>query len=118
MVRYVTLAYGDLPGVYRQSLMLLLTLVAYAPEPYEIVVATDRPGYFGWFGSRVEIAYLDRALLDGWRGADSFSMRQKLAVMRTAWPEGGAIAFLDSDVLAQQPLGSFVERLQAGDLFM
>jgi hypothetical protein len=118
MVRYVTLAYGDLPGVYRQSLMLLLSLVAYAPEPYEIVVATDRPEYFVWFGTRVEIAYLDRALLDGWGGADSFSMRQKLAVMRTAWPEGGAIAFLDSDVLARQHLDSFVERLKAGDLFM
>jgi hypothetical protein len=118
MVRYVTLAYGDLSGVYRQSLMLLLSLVAYTPEPYEIVVATDRPEYFVWFGTRVEIAYLDRALLDGWRGADPFSMRQKLALMQTAWPEAGAIAFLDSDVLARRHLGSFVDRLEGGDLFM
>ncbi len=118
MLRYVTLAYGDASGVYRQSLMLLLSLVAYAPEPYEIVVATDRPEYFVWFGTRIEIAYLDRALLDAWRGADPFSMRQKLALMRTAWPEAGAIAFLDCDVLARQHLGSFVERLQGGDLFM
>jgi hypothetical protein len=118
MVRYVTLAYGDLSGVYRQSLILLLSLVAYAPEPYEIVVATDRPEYFVWFGTRVEIAYLDRALLDGWRGADPFSMRQKLALMQTAWPEAGAIAFLDSDVLARRHLGSFVDRLEGGDLFM
>ena len=43
LVRYVTLAYGGAPGVYRQSLMLLVSLVAHAPEPYELLVATDRP---------------------------------------------------------------------------
>jgi len=118
MTRYVTLAYGDAPGVYRGSLMLLLSLVAHAPEPYELVVATDRPEYFVWFGTRVEIAYLDEALLSGWRGAEAFSMRQKLAVMRTAWPDSGAIALLDADVLAREDLGPFVEELHAGNLFM
>jgi hypothetical protein len=118
VTRYVTLAYGDAPGVYRQSLMLLVSLVAHAPEPYELVVATDRPEYFVWFGTRVEIAYLDAALLNGWRGAEAFSMRQKLALVRTAWPETGAIVLLDSDVLARDNLAPFVERLQAGDLFM
>ena len=57
MIRYVTLAYGDAPGVYRQSLMLLVSLVAHAPEPYELVVATDRPECYVWFGTRVEIEY-------------------------------------------------------------
>ncbi len=118
MVRYLTLAYGDAPGVYRQSLMLLLSLVTHAPEPYELVVATDRPECFVWFGTRVEIAYLDDALLAGWRGAEPFSMRQKLAVMRTAWPETGAIALLDSDVLAREDLAPFVEGLHAGHVFM
>lgn len=118
MVRYVTLAYGDAPEIYRQSVMLLVSLVAYAPEPYELVVATDRPELFVWFGTRVEIAYLDAALLEGWRGADPFSMRQKLLLMRTAWPDAGAIALLDADVLAREQLTPFVERLLAGDLFM
>jgi len=118
MVRYVTLAYGDAPGIYRQSLMLLVSLVAHAPRPCELVVATDRPEYFVWFGTRVEIAYLDAALLSGWRGAEGFSMRQKLALARTAWPESGAIVLLDSDVLARQNLAPFVERLHAGDLFL
>jgi hypothetical protein len=118
MVRYVTLAYGDTPEIYRQSVMLLVSLVAYAPEPCELVVATDRPEHFVWFGTRVEIAYLDAALLEGWRGADPFSMRQKLSLMRTAWPDAGAIVLLDADVLAREDLTPFVERLLAGDLFM
>jgi hypothetical protein len=118
MTRYVTLAYGDAPDIYRQSLMLLVSLMAHAPEPYELVVATDRPQYFVWFGTRIEIAYLDAALLKGWRGAEGFSMRQKLAVVRTAWPDTGAIVLIDSDVLARENLAPFVERLHAGDLFM
>lgn len=117
-VRYVTLAYGGVPALYRQSVMLLVSLVAHAPEPYELVVATDRPDFYVWFGTRVEIAYLDATLLAAWRGPEPFSMRQKLALIRTAWPDKGAIALLDADVLARSSLGLFVEGLTAGDLFM
>ena len=111
MVRYVTLAYGDAPGVYRQSLMLLLSLVAHAPEPYELVVATDRPECYVWFGTRVEIEYLDFARLTAWRGPRPFSMRQKLELARAATPspESGlsrvppaATVLLDADVLARE----------------
>jgi hypothetical protein len=123
----VTLAYGDSTAVHRQSLMLLLSLVAHAPEPYELVVATDRPERYVWFGTRVEIEYLDNNRLEAWRGPRPFSMRQKLELARAATPtpESGlsrtppaATVLLDADVLAVQPLGPFVDRLRAGDLFM
>jgi hypothetical protein len=115
----VTLAYGDAPGVYRQSLMLLLSLVAHAPEPYELVVATDRPECYVWFGTRVEIEYLDAPRLAAWRGPSPFSMRQKLELIRAAaLPARGSTVLLDADVLARAPLAPFVERLHAGDLFM
>jgi hypothetical protein len=118
-IRYVTLAYGEAPGVYRQSLMLLLSLVAHAPEPYELVVATDRPECYVWFGTRVEIEYLDAPRLDAWRGPSPFSMRQKLELVRAAAVSApGPVVLLDADVLARTPLAPFVERLQAGDLFM
>ena len=119
MTRYVTLAYGDAPGVYRQSLMLLLSLVAHAPEPYEIVVATDRPECYVWFGTRVEIEYLEPARLEAWRGPRPFSMRQKLELIRAAAaPAKGPVVLIDADVLAVKPLDAFVDRLRAGDLFM
>ena len=118
-VRYVTLAYGDAPGVYRQSLMLLLSLVAHAPEPYELVVATDRPASYVWFGTRVEIEYLDAARLDVWRGPRPFSMRQKLELIRAAAASfDGPVVLLDADVLARKPLEAFVASLHAGHLFM
>jgi hypothetical protein len=118
MTRYVTLAYGDAPGVYRQSVMLLVSLVAHAPDPYELVVATDRPECYVWFGTRVEIEYLDATRLAAWRGAEPFSMRQKLALLAAAWPDAGAAVLLDADVLAREPLGPFVRQIHDGALFM
>src|SRR3954470_10247483 len=88
-IRYVTLAYGGAPGVYRQSLMLLLSVVAHAPAPYELVVATDRPECYVWFGTRVEIEYLDFARLNAWRGPAPFSMRQMLQPHSAAIPTAG-----------------------------
>jgi len=118
-IRYVTLAYGDAPGVYRQSLMLLVSLVAHAPEPYELVVATDRPDCYVWFGTRVEIEYLDPARLEAWRGPAPFSMRQKLELIRAAAiPSKDATVLLDADVLARKSLDQFAARLRSGELFM
>jgi|SRR5215204_6441896 len=126
-IRYVTLAYGNAPGVYRQSLMLLLSLVAHAEPPYELVVATDRPECYVWFGTRVEIEFLDFARLEAWKGPRPFSMRQKLELARAAIPtiESGlsrtppaATVLLDADVVAVKPLAPFAARLAAGELFM
>lgn len=116
--RYVTLAYGQSPSVYRQSLMLLVSLVAHATEPYELVVATDRPECYVWFGTRVEIEFLDRERLDAWRGPEAFSMRAKLELLRAVWPEAGAIALLDADVLVAGDLAPFARELHEGAIFM
>ncbi len=119
MTRYTTLAYGDAAAIYRQSLMLLVSLAAYAPEPSEIVVVTDHPERFVWFGTRIEIEYLDARRLEEWRGPNPFSMRHKLELARASIVPGRQeIVLLDADVLARRPLGTFVERLRAGDLFM
>jgi hypothetical protein len=119
MTRYITLAYGDAPAIYRQSLMLLVSLAAYAPEPSEVVVVTDRPDRFVWFGTRIEIEYLDAGRLARWQGPNPFSMRHKLELARASMVSGRQeVVLLDADVLARRPLGPFVERLRAGDLFM
>jgi len=118
MTRYVTLAYGGQPDVYRQSVMLLVSLVAFAPEPYELVVATDRPECYVWFGTRVDIQFLDASLLRAWQGPEPFSMRQKLMLLRAAWPEQGAIALVDADALARADLTGFTGGLATGALFM
>ena len=119
MTRYITFAYGESPGVYRQSLMLLVSLVAYASEPYEVVVVTDHPERFVWFGTRIEIEYLDSERLEKWRGPNPFSMRHKLELARASFVDGRQeVVLVDADVLARRPLRPFIERLRGGDLFM
>lgn len=119
MTRYITMAYGDAPAVYRQSLMMLVSLTAHAPEPFEVVVVTDRPDRFVWFGTRVEIDFLDAERLAKWRGPNPFSMRHKLELARSSIVDGRQeIVLLDADVLVRKPLASFIERLRSGDLFM
>jgi hypothetical protein len=116
--RYLTLAYGDNADVYSQSAMLLVSLLAHAPSPSELVVVTDRPQRFAWFGSAVRLVTLDRRALESWRGTPPISMRVKLEAIRANWPDSGAVVLVDADVLAREPLDSFEARLGAGDLFM
>jgi hypothetical protein len=116
--RYLTLAYGEHADVYSQSAMLLVSLLAHAPEPRELVVATDHPGRFAWFGDTVRLVTLDRRELESWRGTPPISMRVKLEAIRANWPESGAIALVDADVLARGPLAHFEAALSTGVVFM
>ena len=116
--RYLTLAYGDSADVYSQSAMLLVSLLAHAPAPCELVVVTDRPERFAWFGRAVRLATIDRHELEAWRGTPPISMRVKLEAIRANWPGSGAIALVDADVLAREPLDSFEARLGSGEVFM
>ena len=118
MTRYLTLAYGDHPDVYRQSAMLLVSLLAHAPAPCELVVATDRPERFDWFGETVRLVTLERRELESWRGWPPISMRVKLEAIRANWPGSGAIALVDADVLARESLTPFEAALGTGQVFM
>ena len=111
MVRYVTLAYGDAPGVYRQSLMLLVSLVAHAPEPYE------RGGCDGSSRARTsgsarasKSSTRIRSLLEAWQG--SAAVFDAPEACRCFAPRGrsqGRIVLLDADVLARRNLTPFVD---------
>ena len=72
--------------------MLLISLLAHAPAPSELVVATDRPERFAWFGKTVRLVTLDRRELEVWRGTPPISMRVKLEAIRANWPGAGRLS--------------------------
>lgn len=117
-VRYATLAYGAIAAVYREATMLVVSLLAHAPHPHDIVVVTDRPERFSWFGELVRIRVLPPGELNAWRGVSPFSMRQKLEAARAVMPPRGALVFLDADTLAVDDLSSLVRALENGALLM
>ena len=89
------------------------------PRSRELLVATDRPDCYVWFGTRSRSSALDAARPRPGAGRGPFDTA-KLELLRfaAAAPCAGPVVLLDADVLARRPLGPFVERLQAGDLFM
>ena len=118
IVRYATLAYGKHDAVYREASMLVVSLLAHAPPPFEIVVVTDRPDRFAWFADVVKVRVLTPGELRDWMGPEPFSMRQKIEAARAVMPRDGALAFLDADVVALGDLSPFVAALGAGSLVM
>lgn len=118
IVRYATLAYGESGAVHHEATMLLVSLLAHAPHPHEMVVVTDRAGRFSWLGELVRIRVLTPGELNEWRGASPFSMRQKLAAARAIMPSEGALVFLDADTLAVGDLSPLVRTLEQGAVLM
>lgn len=118
IVRYATLAYGANPVVHREATMLLVSLLAHASQPYEIVVVTDHAERFSWFGELVRIRVLTPGELNAWRGDAPFSMRQKLEAARAVMPSEGALVFLDADTLAVADLSPLARALASGALLM
>ncbi|HXG55477.1 MAG TPA: hypothetical protein VNJ03_08885 [Vicinamibacterales bacterium] len=116
--RYVTLAYGEGDAVYAQASMLLLSLLAHAPEPRELVVVTDHPERLEWLRDAVRIESISGALLERWRGPAPFSMRQKIHVAAAMMPASGTLVCLDADVMAMRDLQSFIDEVGAGARFM
>jgi len=117
-VCYVTLAYGADERVYDQASMLLLSLIAHAPEPRELVVVTDHPERFAWLAWDVRVHAVTGEQLSEWRGRDPFSMRQKLEVARSQVPAQGAFVLLDADTLVHSDLTPMVDGLAKGALFL
>ena len=116
--RYVTVAYGAGEAVYRQASMLLLSLIAFAPHPRELVVVTDHPDRFAWFEDLVAMWPVRSDQVSAWQGPDPFSMRAKLEIARAVAPASGGLMVLDADTVAVADLGPIIAALADGTLFM
>jgi hypothetical protein len=114
--RFVTLAYGDDEGIFRQVWMLLVSLRAFAPRNVELVVLTDRPERYAALDG-ISVERLDATELDRWRRGGA-GWRHKLEVERALLPDDGALVLLDSDILAVAPLDPFIAELHAAALFL
>ena len=66
----------------------------------------------------VSVRVLPPGELEAWRGADPFSMRQKLEAARAVMPTDGALVFLDADTVATTSLAPLAAGLDEGAVFM
>jgi hypothetical protein len=117
-IRYATLAYGSAEPAFAQAAMLLVSLLAHAPEPRELMVVTDRPERFAWFGDRIVLRPIEAAELESWRGPAPFSMRQKIEAALAVLPPAGALVLLDADTLCIHDPGTMAAALESGALLL
>lgn len=84
LMRIAVLACGDGDAVVWRAHHALLTLLAHAGGPSELVVATDRPACFRWFDGRVRVHALGEDDLAQWRGALGHAGRARIQLLRLA----------------------------------
>jgi hypothetical protein len=120
LTRWLLMTFGDGDEHYAQAHLAALSLLAYAPEPREIVLATDRPQRFAWLSQApgVRVAALDAATLERWKGAHGFFWRIKIELIRSHLAEGAALAYVDSDTIARRDLAPLVAALAGGAAMM
>ena len=113
------LAYGPSGRLHREATVALLTLQAYAPKASEIVLLTDRPGHYRWFGNSITIDRLTPAIVAEWRGPLDDQFRPSLEALRRLAADGAADVVLpDADTMVRRDLGPLADRLAAGAVFM
>ncbi len=120
LTRYLVLVFGEAESHAWQANLAALSLLAHAPAPMEVVIASDRPQRYAWLcrDPRVRVHVVDQATMAAWRGAHGFFWRIKLECIRSQIDGSAAVVYLDSDVLARRDLAPLVERLARGEVAM
>jgi hypothetical protein len=117
--RYGVLAYGRRRSLHREAAVALLTLQAHASAGSEIVLLTDRPDHYRWFGASITIDPLTAAAVREWRGPLDDQFRPSLEALRRLAEDSTAdVVLADTDTMARHDLTPLAERLDAGAVFM
>ena len=117
--RLAVLAYGPGGRLHREAAVALLTLQAYAPPAGDIVLLTDQPAHYRWFGNSITIDRLTPAIVREWRGPLDDQFRPSLEALRRLAADGAAdVVLADSDTMVRRDLGPLADRLAAGAVFM
>ena len=117
--RFGVLAYGASGRLHREAAVALLTLQAHAPPTAEMVLLTDQPRLYRWFGNSITIDRLTPAIVREWRGPLDDQFRPSLEALRRLAADAAAdVVLADSDTMVRRDLGPFADRLADGAVFM
>jgi len=114
--RLCLVSFGDRDEWYAEAHLSILTALGWILPPYEIVVATDRPERYRWFGHRVRIELLTPERIEEWSGPQRFVWRVVLkAIAEIArQPPFANLLYVDVDTLVRRPLDDLIGLLQSG----
>jgi len=120
LTRLCLVSFGDRDEWYAEAHLAILTALGRIPPPCEVVVATDRPERYRWFGDRVRIELLTPERIEEWSGPQRFVWRVVLkAIAEIACQTPAAnFLYLDVDTLVRRPLDDLLDLLQSGTVFL
>ncbi|CAL1241393.1 hypothetical protein [Candidatus Methylocalor cossyra] len=121
LTRYVLMNFGPNDALYWEAHWCLLGLLAHAPEPREIVMLTDHPGYFRWFEGAVRIQALSAGELEEWQGPRRYFFRTLIKSLEfglTAAPTPEVVVYMDTDTATRDSLAPLIRQVQAGHVLL
>jgi hypothetical protein len=121
LTRYTLMTFGQDDFRYWEGYWCLLGLLAYAPQPFEIVMATDHPEYFRWFGDRVRLHAMSSDQVSEWLGPQGYFLRTLIKTLELGTilePAADIVVYMDTDSVARCSLAPLVEAVQRGQILM
>jgi hypothetical protein len=117
--RFGVLAYGPDGRLHREAAAAILSVQAYRPSPSEIIVLTDQPAPYRWFGDSITIDSLSDRVLTEWRGRRDDRYRPKIEALRRLAADATAdVVLFDVDTMARRDLAALAVQLAAGGLLL
>lgn len=116
--RFGLLAWGSSGRLHRDAVVALLTVQAHLPAGSEVVVLTDHPKLYRWFGSSLIVDAVGEATLADWRGPSEDRFRPKIEALRRLADSTADVALVDADTMARRDLTPFANRLAEGALLL
>ncbi len=116
--RYVTMTFGSDDFRYWQAHWCLLGLIAYAPLPCEIVMVTDHPEYFRWFGGSIRLHQVDAK---EWIGSSGYFLRTLIKTVELGLelqPTADMVVYTDTDSVAARDLAPLIAGVRAGHILL
>jgi hypothetical protein len=118
--RFGVLAYGPGGRLHREAAAAILSVQAHRPPATsEIVVLTDQPARYRWFGDSITVDPLSDRVLTEWRGQRGDRYRPKIEALRRLAADAAAdVLLFDVDTMARRDLAPLAARLAAGGLVL
>lgn len=119
-VLFYTLVFGN-KSYFLQTQLLMMSLLHHRPSNAVFRIYTDEPDFFSFLQDSVEIELISKEYLQMCiNDHNGYVYSSKLDLIRKVAQEKvfAATIFLDTDIVALQPLESFVDELSHGNFFM
>lgn len=121
LTRYTLMTFGHDDFRYWEGYWCLLGLLAYAPQPCEIVMTTDHPEYFRWFGDRVRVHAMSSDQVSEWMGPHDYFLRTLIKTLELGTilePAADVVVYMDTDSVARRSLAPMIDAVLSGQILM